>query len=95
MLADTETLRRLVDDLLTLARLDEGGVPLRREPVDLDDVVLREVQAVGAPVDVSAVSGAQVLGDSAQLARVVRNLLENAVRHGGSTVSIELHEDGE
>ena len=94
VLADAETLRRLVDDLLTLARLDDGSADTRREPVDLDDVVLREVESLGVPVDVSEVSGAQVVGDPSQLARVVRNLLDNAVRHGGSAIAITLREEG-
>ena len=70
------------------------------EPVDLDDVVMREVQrirAAGGPtIDTSAVSAAQVFGDPAHLARVVRNLLENARQHGGPLITVTLAErDGE
>jgi signal transduction histidine kinase len=97
ILDDTENLEALVDDLLTLARSDERGVAGRRDPIDLDDVVLGEVERLGADarkgVDVSAVSGAQVLGDRAQLARVVRNLLDNALRHGRPPVRIVLREN--
>lgn len=93
---DTRTLQRLVDDLLILASIDDTGIPGRRVPIDLDDIVLDEVQRLGAPIDVSGVSGAQVSGDPAQLERVVRNLLDNAVRYGGPTVAISLQEeDGE
>lgn len=93
VLEDTEGLQRLVDDLLILARRDDTSASSRRELVDLDDIVLREVGRLGVPVDVSAVSGAQVVGDATQLARVVRNLLENAERHGGSVVTVALRED--
>jgi len=97
ILDDTENLEALVDDLLTLARSDERGVAGRRDPVDLDDIVLSEVERLGTDarkaVDVAAVSAAQVLGDRAQLARVVRNLLDNALRHGRPPVRIGLHED--
>ncbi len=96
ILDDTEGLEGLVEDLLTVARSDDDSSPGRREPVDLDDVVLTEVQRLGtspgATVDVSEVSGAQILGDPAQWARVVRNLLDNAVRHGGTSVKIVLRE---
>lgn len=66
--------------------------------VDLDDVVLREVRRLraglraGVVVDTAAVSGAQVHGDSAELARLVRNLLDNAARHAVSVVEVSLYE---
>lgn len=98
VLADAVALQRLVDDLLQLARSDEGTVASRREPVDLDDIALTEVQRLraGARVafDISGLSGAQVLGDTDQLRRVVRNLIENAVRHARSTVGVEVREEG-
>ncbi len=97
VLADAVALQALVEDLLHLARSDAGTAPLRREPVDLDDIVLTEVQRLraGAAVafDVAGVSGAQALGDTDQLRRVVRNLLENAVRHARSTVAVEVREE--
>jgi signal transduction histidine kinase len=97
ILDDTEGLENLVDDLLTLARSDDGRVITRRDPVDLDDIVLGEVgrlpSETRAGVDVSGVSGAQVLGDRAQLARVVRNLLDNALRHGRPPIRITLREE--
>jgi len=98
VLADAVALQRLVDDLLQLARSDEGTVASRRDPVDLDDIALTEVQRLraGARVafDISGLSGAQVLGDTEGLRRVVRNLIENAVRHARSTVGVEVREEG-
>jgi len=44
-------------------------------------------------IDASAVSGAQVSGSPEQLRRVVRNLLDNAVRHETRTVAVRLSED--
>ena len=99
MLDETESLQRLVDDLLLLARSDGDGTLGRREAVDLDDVVMREVQrmrdAGGPAIDSSAVSAAQVMGDPAHLARVVRNLLDNARQHGGPSVTVSLVERGD
>ena len=98
VLEETETLRRLVDDLLTLARLDGDVAVGRRDPVDLDDVLLGEVMHLSgggrARVDVTGVSGAQVLGDRMQLARAIRNGLDNSVEHGGSFVEVTLREEG-
>ncbi len=97
VLADAIALQALVEDLLHLARSDAGTTALRRDPVDLDDIVLTEVQRVRPSVtvafDVAGLSGAQVLGDTDQLRRVVRNLLENAVRHARSTVTVEVREE--
>jgi signal transduction histidine kinase len=99
MLEEAIGLQRLVEDLLHLARSDAGAHPARREAVDLDDIVFRDVTRLRADgrvtVDVAAVSGAQVLGDPDQLARVVRNLTDNAARHARTTVTITLTEHEE
>jgi signal transduction histidine kinase len=95
ILEDAAELQRLVDDLLHLARADAGAATPERRPLDLDDVVMREVdrlRAGGHRIDPSAVSGAHVMGDATQLARAVRNLLDNAVRHARSSVTVELGE---
>ncbi|MCU1657058.1 MAG: signal transduction histidine kinase [Pseudonocardiales bacterium] len=95
--ADTGRLAALVDSLLGLARLD-AHIPLRHEPVDVDDLVLDQVRRAatsgGPRVDAAGVSAAQVLGDRAALARVVANLIDNAVRHATGVVTIDLHDDG-
>ena len=93
--ADAARLSAVVDALLSLARLD-AGIPLRAEPVDIDDLVLDNARAVtGRHVDVSRVSGAQVIGDRAALDRVVRNLVDNAARHANAAVSLLLSDNGQ
>ena len=83
-------LGRLVDDLLLIARLDEGGEPHRVE-VDLDDVVFEEAsRAHRVDVDVSQVTPVRVVGDLGLLQRLVRNLVDNAARHAGSRVQVSL-----
>ncbi|HEV7898327.1 MAG TPA: ATP-binding protein [Planosporangium sp.] len=87
-------LARLVDDLLLLARLDEGVPVVAPTTVDLDELVLREAADLRARgqvhVDVSRVAGGRVRGDAQRLRRVVDNLLDNAERHAAGTVTIEL-----
>jgi signal transduction histidine kinase len=89
-------LQRLVEDLLHLARSDAGAGVVRRQPVDLDDIVLREsgrLRAAGrVKVDSSGVSAAQVVGDAEQLARAVRNLTDNAARYADQQVTLTLTE---
>jgi signal transduction histidine kinase len=93
LLTDTTRVSRLVDDLLRLARLD--ALPrLGHEPVDLDDLVFAEVRLLrnrtALRIDESAVSAARVDGDPDALARVVRNLLDNAIKHARTRVRISL-----
>jgi signal transduction histidine kinase len=98
LLEENHRMERLVRDLLFLARGDEGDLDAHRRPVDLDDVVSFEVGRLrpGAEVviDASGVVPAEVSGHADQLHRVVRNLLENAVDHARSRVTIELRGTG-
>jgi signal transduction histidine kinase len=96
VLQDIDHLQHLVTDLLELARHDEHRVPSRQDPVDLDDLVhdqtrhLRDHERV--TLDLSGVSPVQVTGDHRQLARALRNLIDNAERHADRTISIDVHE---
>jgi signal transduction histidine kinase len=96
VLDDTVRLQRLVDELLFLARRDDGKAELRQDIVDLDEIVLGEAKALRSrnrvAVDSSRVSGAQVTGDAELLRRAVRNVLDNAERHAASTVTVALSE---
>ncbi|HEY2299200.1 MAG TPA: HAMP domain-containing sensor histidine kinase [Jatrophihabitans sp.] len=76
---------RLVEDLLTLARGDQGGAPIR-ELIDvgelIDDVVSdTRVAFPERHVDAETVPGVHVVGDRDQLLRAVRNLVTNAAVH--------------
>jgi signal transduction histidine kinase len=98
VLAEVDELATLVDDLLVLARSDAGELPPERRPLDLDDLVFDAVNAArtvaaDVTIDVSGVSGAEVLGSPGELRRMVFNLLDNAVRHATSRVAVSLAED--
>jgi signal transduction histidine kinase len=90
-------LQRVVEDLLLLTKMDEGTLRLRTEPVDLDDLVFEEAgrlrSSTRLQIDTSAVSVGRVLGDREQLARLVRNLTDNAARHSRGNVALSLHQD--
>lgn len=97
-LADVERLSRLVDDLLILARIDE--VPQRRlSVVDLAEIADEQVARYGrAAVSVTrtGVPSAVVDGEVDGLRRIVGNLVDNAVRHADSAVTVDVraHRDG-
>lgn len=99
VLAEDLRIQRIVDDLLMLARADEGTLAMSRRPVDLDDLVFEEASRLRegprVRVDTSGVSAGRVRGDAAGLARALRNLGDNAARHARSHVAFSLRSDGQ
>ena len=78
-------LTRLVDDLLLLARLDEGR-PLAAQPVDLGALAVDAVDAArtldpGRTVELSVAGSVEVRGDRDRLRQVIDNLLTNVRLH--------------
>ena len=97
VLAETDRLSRLVDDLLLLARSDEIESPQDHHDVDLDDIMMIEAHRLArlGHIDVSVdVAPARVAGDRQQLERLVRNLCDNAVRYATSSVALSVGIDG-
>jgi signal transduction histidine kinase len=93
VLDEVVSLQRLVDDLLLLARGDAGAPDgPSHAPLDLDAVVTRVAGRAPAQVDARDVRPAQVRGNAGQLAQAVTNLLDNAVRHARSRVTVTLDE---
>jgi signal transduction histidine kinase len=85
----------LVDDLLTLAKADDGA-PLEREDVDVDDIVdgeARRVRATGVKVE-AHIGAARVKGDPVRIEQMVRNLVDNAVRHTTGAVALHVRTEG-
>jgi heavy metal sensor kinase len=101
---ETERLARLAEDLLVLARADRGRVPVRREEVDLAELVGGEVDAfaararqAGVAVEARVPTGLVSSLDPLRMRQAVGNLLDNAVRSTPpqGTVTIEVgHADG-
>jgi len=94
VLEEVGHLQRLVDDLLHLARADVGGVVLDKV-VELSPLIEHEVarsslsRVSDGSVQISAsLSDSWVVGDATQLSRLIRNLLDNAVRHARGTAAV-------
>ena len=89
-------LTRLVDDLLDVSRITRGKVELRKEEVEVRDVLLRAVEMVTPMIEQRRqhldvqVAPAGWYGDPARLAQVVSNLLTNASRYSDAGARIAL-----
>ncbi len=98
-IAEVGAMSSMVDDLLTLARIDEGMLTPREIEVDLDELALLQADRLRSrgkvKVSVRGVGGARLLGDEGQLGRLVANLADNAERHAGSAVSFSVRREGD
>lgn len=93
MVEEAERMRRLIDNLLALARAD-AGLPLRAIPVPLEPLIddaCRQVRLL-APRRALACSSPQVaaLGDPDALKQIVLILVDNAVKHTPATADIQI-----
>jgi signal transduction histidine kinase len=108
VLAQDARMERMTDDLLLLARTGEIAVPLRLGPVNLAELVTAQLSRE-IPGDrrlvTSDVADVTITGDREQLARMLSNLIDNALRHarrqvtigvaaGASSVEIKVSDDG-
>ncbi|MBB5867515.1 signal transduction histidine kinase [Allocatelliglobosispora scoriae] len=98
MQAETERLSRLVADLLLLARVDEYGLTLRRNDVDLDDLAYAHrdrIHEQHPQLRINAeIEPVRVPGDVHQLDRAIRNLCDNAARHARHEINLTVRADG-
>ncbi len=95
--ADANRVTRLISELLDISRIDSGRLEVRRQPVDMAAAVRRHVEghtAAGQPPDrfVTRIVDPlpELWADPDKIDQVLGNLLENAVRHGEGTVTIEV-----
>ncbi len=90
---ETARMRYLVEDLLTLAKTNDGGLHLDTADVDLDDVVNDEVRRLRSTskheID-ALLEPARVTGDVRRLGQAVRNVLDNAERYAQSRITIQV-----
>ncbi|HEX6785970.1 MAG TPA: HAMP domain-containing sensor histidine kinase [Acidimicrobiales bacterium] len=98
--AEAGRMSQLVEDLLTLTRLDEGR-PLDRAPVDVAELAAKVVDDArvvedGHPLRLDAPSPVVVDGDANRLTQVLVNLVANAQRHtpAGTEVTVRVGREG-
>jgi signal transduction histidine kinase len=91
---ETERLTRLAGDLLLIARGDTAALPLRREPIAVEEIFEtvasrfgNRARQAGATLRVEP-TDAVVDADPDRLAQAIGNLVDNALSYGGRTVSL-------
>jgi two-component system OmpR family sensor kinase len=96
--SETGRMAHLVEELLLLARLDEGRA-IERQPVELVSLASEAIAAAGAinnnwPVRLEATQPIEIIGDGARLRQVLDNLLANVRAHtppgARATMTVEL-----
>jgi signal transduction histidine kinase len=99
---EVDRLSRLAEDLLVIARSDQGRLPIKREPVELqrllEDVRKRFAHRAGVSgdsIEVSASQGARAELDPMRIEQALGNLVDNALRHGGGMVTLGASADGD
>ena len=92
---ETDRLSRIADDLLLLARAEQGKLPLRAEPTDLVDVLETvrtrfgaRAELEGRPLSVDVDDSPVARVDRLRLEQALGNLVDNALRHGEGEITI-------
>ncbi len=104
---ETDRLSQLAEDLLVIARSDQGGLPVRKEDLQVTELLDRardryghRAEHAGRELRVEPDGGTRVSADRMRVGQALENLLENAMRHGDGEVvlfarehngAVELH----
>jgi signal transduction histidine kinase len=90
---ETDRLARLAEDLLVIAQAQDGRLPVRAEDVELGQSVGWVLARLAPRVAPDALrdevpAGLRVRADPLRLEQALRNLVDNALRHGGGTATV-------
>ncbi len=95
MRRDLDAMAHLVDDLFLLATIEAGKLQFDREPVDLAELADESIEALrpvaagrNVTLRLDADGAVSALGGPAELGRVIRNLLQNAIRFSPENASV-------
>lgn len=93
--SEAERMTRIIEDLFTLARVDAGQQPLRKETVYLDEILSEAVKSFrtvaksrNITLEFETPEEMKLSGDSQLLRRLFSNLIDNALKHAKSHVKV-------
>jgi two-component system, OmpR family, sensor histidine kinase BaeS len=81
LLAETQHLARLVEDVRTLANAEAGALDLRKENVDLSELIRDAASTIALPVTLDIPEELTLQADPIRIREVLLNLLNNAAQH--------------
>ncbi|HLF43957.1 MAG TPA: ATP-binding protein [Acidimicrobiia bacterium] len=90
IVSEAAELARMVDDLVAAGRIDAGAITYNIETVELSpeiEEVIRPFKRRGVSVEVDEI-GISVRADRLRLRQLLRNLVSNAVKYGGSEIAV-------
>ena len=92
---EVDRLARLAEDLLVLARIEDGRLPLRKSELDVGELLRTvarrfssRVAAANRGLGVQFDDGLVIVGDQLRLEQALGNLVDNALRHGEGAVGL-------
>lgn len=92
----------LAEDLLVIARSDQGRIPVRLEVLDASELLAtlaerfaRRAAERGATIAVNASEGLALVADPQRVSQALGNLVDNALRHGGGRIELSAEAAGE
>ena len=85
---ETDRLVALAEDLLVIARSDQGQLPIRRERLQAGELLERVRDRHAPEATIAAADGLVVDADPLRLEQALGNLLDNARRHGGTAIEL-------
>jgi signal transduction histidine kinase len=93
VIEEVDRLTLLAQDMLTVARADQGGLPLERQRIDVDELlrstadrVARATGALPSELVIESEPGLVTWADRARVERALSNMADNALRHGSAPV---------
>lgn len=92
---ESDRLNQLAEDLLVVARSDQGGLAVRRESFAADELLestrtrfQSRADAHGVALEVRSPGGLTVAADRLRIEQALTNMVENALRHGGGAIEL-------
>ncbi|WP_232726411.1 sensor histidine kinase [Mariprofundus ferrinatatus] len=101
---EAELLNELIGEVLTLARIEQGGVEIQRQPLNLNEIVnavvadaVFEAEAEDKSILFTEQAPGRITGDRLWITRALDNVIRNAIRHtpAGNGVEVSLVTSGD
>jgi signal transduction histidine kinase len=99
---ETDRLTQLAEDLLTIAQTERGELPVRLEPLRVRDIFAaverrfsRRADEAGRRIEVGDGGKIELVADRLRLDQAIGTLVDNALRHGGGTITLSARRVGD